>query len=76
VGLGRGPLSLVSTVEELLERKNSCSGLGSREYGRMDPSRWPRGTFCAQKFANKRGRSGSIVRSQTEAAEFSFYVLF
>jgi hypothetical protein len=33
VGLERGPLSLVSTVEELLGRKNSGSGLESREYG-------------------------------------------
>jgi hypothetical protein len=37
--LERGPLSLVSTIEELLGRKSSGSGLGSREYGRMDPSR-------------------------------------
>jgi hypothetical protein len=27
VGLERGPLGLVSTIEELLGRKNSCSGL-------------------------------------------------
>jgi hypothetical protein len=27
VGLGRGPLSLVSTIEELLERKTSGFGL-------------------------------------------------
>jgi hypothetical protein len=30
--LERGPLSLVSTIEELLERKSSSSGLESREY--------------------------------------------
>jgi hypothetical protein len=35
----RGPLSLVSTIEELLERKTSSCGLESREYGRRDPSR-------------------------------------
>jgi hypothetical protein len=34
VGLERGPLSLLSTTEELLERKCSCSGLEIREYGR------------------------------------------
>jgi hypothetical protein len=34
VGLERDPLSLVSTIEELLERKSSGSGLESREYGR------------------------------------------
>jgi hypothetical protein len=44
VGLERGPLSLVSTTEELLERKISGSCLVSRDYGRRDPSRWPRST--------------------------------
>jgi hypothetical protein len=39
VGLGRGPLSLVSTIEELLGRESSGSSLESREYGRRDPSR-------------------------------------
>jgi hypothetical protein len=34
VGLERGPLSLVSTTEELLGRKRSGSGLETREYGR------------------------------------------
>jgi hypothetical protein len=33
VVLERGPLSLVSTIEGLLERKSSGSGLESREYG-------------------------------------------
>jgi hypothetical protein len=32
VGLERGPLSLVSAIEELLERK-SGSGLENRNYG-------------------------------------------
>jgi hypothetical protein len=39
VDLEQGPLSLVSTIEELLERKSSGSGLESRDYGRRDPSR-------------------------------------
>jgi hypothetical protein len=39
VGLEQGPLSLVSTTEELLGRECSYSGLKSREYGRRDPSR-------------------------------------
>jgi hypothetical protein len=43
VGLERGPLSLVSKIEELLERKSSGFGLESREYCRRDQSRWPRG---------------------------------
>jgi hypothetical protein len=38
VGLERGPLSLVSTIEELLGI-NSGSGLKIREYGRGDPLR-------------------------------------
>jgi hypothetical protein len=39
VGLERGPLSLVSRIEDLLGRKGSDSGLEIREYGRRDPSR-------------------------------------
>jgi hypothetical protein len=39
VGLERGPLSLVSTIEELFERDSSGSGLESREYGRRESSR-------------------------------------
>jgi hypothetical protein len=35
----RGPFSLVSTIEELLERKSSGSGPENREYGSRDPSR-------------------------------------
>jgi hypothetical protein len=38
MGLVRGPLSLLSTTEELLELKNTGSGLENREYGRNDPS--------------------------------------
>jgi hypothetical protein len=38
VGLEQGPLSLLSTIEGLLERKISGSGLENREYGRRDPS--------------------------------------
>jgi hypothetical protein len=39
VGLERGPLSLVSTTEELLGRKRSGSCLENRENGRKDPLR-------------------------------------
>jgi hypothetical protein len=38
VGLERGRLSLVITIEELLERKHSCFGLENRDYGRRDPT--------------------------------------
>jgi hypothetical protein len=78
VGLERGPLSLVSTIEELLGRKGSGSGLESREYGRRDPSRWPRGTLFQQELAltspTSGGRSVGIVRSRTQVMEFSFLV--
>jgi hypothetical protein len=39
LGLERGPLSLVSTTEELIGRNSRGSGLESREYGRRDTSR-------------------------------------
>jgi hypothetical protein len=58
LGLERGPLSLMSTTEELLDRKSSGSCLENREYGCRNPSRWPRGTLYPQKidtnFAVKR----------------------
>jgi hypothetical protein len=38
-GSGKGPLSLVSTIEQLLERNSSGSGLEVLEYGRGDPLR-------------------------------------
>jgi hypothetical protein len=36
VGLERGPLSLVSTIKEVLERRSSGSGLENRDYGHRD----------------------------------------
>jgi hypothetical protein len=75
VGLKRGPLSLVSTTEELLGKKISGFGLESRLYGRRNPSRWPRGTLYPQKLAltspTSGGRSVGTVRSWTQAMEFS-----
>jgi hypothetical protein len=47
MGLERGPLSLVSTIKELLGRKNCGFGQESGEYGRRDPSRWPSLTSVA-----------------------------
>jgi hypothetical protein len=47
------------------------------EYGRRDPSRWPRGTFYPQKLALTSpacgGRSVDIVRSLTQAMEDTLY---
>jgi hypothetical protein len=48
VGLERGPLSLVSTTEEI-GRKSTNSGLENRDYGRGDPLRWPRDTSLSAK---------------------------
>jgi hypothetical protein len=44
VCLERGPLSLVSTIEGLLDRKSSGSGLENRDYGRRDPPCGPHDT--------------------------------
>jgi hypothetical protein len=58
VGLERGPLSLLSTTEELLERKGSGSDLENRDYGRRDAPCWPRDTPLSAKvgtnFSDKR----------------------
>jgi hypothetical protein len=74
VGLERDPLSLVSTIEELLGRKISGSDLENRDYGRRDPLRRPRGTFYPQKLAisspTSDGRSASIVHSRTQATKY------
>jgi hypothetical protein len=61
------------------ENEHLDSGLENREYGRRDPSRWPRGNLYPQKFAitspTNGGRSVGIVRSRTQATEFSFTFL-
>jgi hypothetical protein len=55
-------------------QKSSGSCLENREYGRRDPSRWPRGTLYPQKLAmtspTSGGRSVGIVRSRTQTMEF------
>jgi hypothetical protein len=70
MGLERGPLSLVSTIEEQRGRRISGSDLESREYDRREPSRWPRGNLYPQKvgtnFADKwrlLGRNSSLADS-------------
>jgi hypothetical protein len=78
VGLKRGPLNLVSTSKELLERKSSGFCLESREYGRRDPSRWSLDNLYPQKLAlttpTSGGRSVGIVPSRTKATEFSLII--
>jgi hypothetical protein len=77
VGLERGPLSRVSTSEELLGRKSSGSGLEIRKCGHRDPSHWPRGILYLQKLAltlpTSGGCSVGVFRSRTQATEFSFF---
>jgi hypothetical protein len=79
VGLERGPLSLVSTTEELLGRKSSGSGQENRDYGRRDPPRWPCDTLYRQKLTLTSptigGRSVSIVRSRNKATELLLLLL-
>jgi hypothetical protein len=74
VGLELGPLSLVSTVEELLGRNSSGSGLESQEYGCGDPLCSPRDTPLSSNvgtnFADKRSLWLGIVHLRTEATEF------
>jgi hypothetical protein len=73
VGLKRDALNLVSTSEELLGRKSSCSGLEIREYDRGNPWRWLRGILYWQNLAltalTSGGRSVGIVRSRPQATE-------
>jgi hypothetical protein len=80
VGLELDLLSCVSTTEELLGRKSSGSGLESQEYGRRDPSRWPRGNLYPQKFAITSLTSGrlsvGIVRLRSQATGFSLVYIY
>jgi hypothetical protein len=69
VGLERSPLGLASTTEEILERNSSGSGLERGECGTHYPQTLviTSPTSC--------GRSVGIVRSQTKATEFSFFLV-
>jgi hypothetical protein len=73
VGLERGPLSHVSTIE-LLERESRGSGLGNRDYG-LRPNNETR--LYPQKLVltspTSGGRSVGIVRSWTQDTEFCFF---
>jgi hypothetical protein len=73
VGLERHPFSLMSTVEELLGRNSSCSGLEIREYDCGDLLRCPRDTLYPQKLALTSPTSGGhlvcLVRSWTQATD-------
>jgi hypothetical protein len=75
VGLERGPLSLVSTIEELLGIRSRVSVLENREYGRRDPSSWLRDTPLSAKVgtnvADKLRSLGRCSSSRTQVTEFS-----
>jgi hypothetical protein len=79
VGLRWGPLSLVSTIEELLERKSSGSGLENLYYGRGDLSCWPSDTLYPQTLvltsSASCGRSVGIVRLWTPSTEYLYIIL-
>jgi hypothetical protein len=80
VGLERGPLNLMSTIQELLGRKSSGSGLESREYDRRDPSCWPRGTLYPQKFGTnfadmRRSLSGHSSLTDSGHGVFCLFVV-
>jgi hypothetical protein len=80
MGLERGPLSLVSTIEELVERTSSGSGLENREYGRRDPSRWPSDIVYPQKLTltslTRCGLSVGRVRSRSDANDLFVSFVF
>jgi hypothetical protein len=69
VGLEWGPLSLVSTIEELLEGKSSGSGLENRDYSHRDPPCWlcdtPLSAKVSTNFVNKRRSLGRYSFSRT-----------
>jgi hypothetical protein len=79
MGLERGPLSLVSTIEKLLRKNSSGSGLENQEYGRRDPLRWSRDTLYPQKLAPTSlasgGRSVGMFCLRAKATEFVFVCL-
>jgi hypothetical protein len=76
VGLGRVPLSLLSTTEELLDRKVAApvykienTVVGIRHADHVAPSILKK---LAITSSTSGGRSVGIVRSRTETMEFSF----
>jgi hypothetical protein len=80
LGLEQGPLNIVSTIEELLERKKVRAPVyENREFGRRDPSCLPCNPFYPQKLVltspTSSGRSVGIVLSRTKATELLVVLL-
>jgi hypothetical protein len=74
VGLERGPLSLVSTTEELLDRKVAATvyktentALGIRHADHV--------AFSIRKSWQSLRRQAAVARSQTQTMEFSLVLL-
>jgi hypothetical protein len=65
-------------LRSYLEEKSSGSGLESREYGNIDPPRWPCRALYPQKLAltslTSGDRSVGIVCSRTQATEFLLFL--
>jgi hypothetical protein len=75
VGLERGPLSLVSTTEELLGRNSSDSGLESRDYGPSDPS--DQTTLSILKSWHQFRRQAAVAQSVQLARRLNYsYMLY
>jgi hypothetical protein len=76
VGLERGPLSLASTIEELLGRNSIGSGLENRDYGRRGSVTLTTRQRSIRKNWHKLRRQAAVarsvlVRSWTQATEFA-----
>jgi hypothetical protein len=74
MGLERGPLSLVSTTEELLDRKVAApvkktenTAVGIRDADHVYPQK------LAITSPTSGGRSVGMVRSRTQTMEFFFF---
>jgi hypothetical protein len=80
VGLERDSLSLLNSIEELLERKSRSSGLEKRDYGSRGSvsltALHPLSAKVGITSLTNGGRSVGIVRSRTQATDILFLLQF